>query len=348
MSKKNVHTFHGNQVRGSVPTSSYGFGEYSNSDFFELMIAIHFVSAKQAIPLYTTAANYPWYSAKSPTGIRLPVEKDDDGYNHHEANTHVYAYRYAIYRAGIFHRWERPSDGPSEIGSKVQDGMEGDDGDLNTPSTHSLAEGTDDKHHSVPLRLLAHQELYTVNDVLGITQGHPDIDHIRVRPTSGVAELTKLHSQRTMSSGSSLRALGDMKKSETSTKKVGFAPPPPSYSAQPSSNPHKRPKLRKPPVRLEETDGLIVTSVFLPVHLHRDAKGQWSADWDYEALLSMQTHLRVTRVGVVKWRGWHGNVGPDGSPQSGVPVEERHLVEACLRPFHCIPVWVDNIKFGQM
>jgi hypothetical protein len=106
--------------------------------------------------------------------------------------------------------------------------------------------------------------------------------------------------------------------------------------------------LRKPPVRLEETDGLIVVSIFLPVHLHRDANGQWSADWDYEALLSMQTHLRVTRVGNVKWRGCHGNVDPDESPQAGFPVYERSLVEACLRPFHCIPVWVDNIKFGQM
>jgi len=38
-------------------------------------------------------------------------------------------------------------------------------------------------------------------------------------------------------------------------------------------------------------------SVFLPVHLHRssDNKGNWTAEWDYDGLSSMSTHLRVTR-----------------------------------------------------
>ena len=65
-------------------------------------------------------------------------------------------------------------------------------------------------------------------------------------------------------------------------------------------------------------------------------------------LLSMQTHLRVTRVGVVKWRGWHGNTGSSGSPEKGVPVSEREKVEACLRPFHCVPVWIEPALFGDM
>lgn len=75
------------------------------------------------------------------------------------------------------------------------------------------------------------------------------------------------------------------------------------------------------------------------------------AEFDYEVLLSMQTHLRVTRVGVVKWRGWHGNHGianEDGSPEAGVPRAERHLVEACLRPLNCVPVWIDPNLFGEM
>jgi hypothetical protein len=49
--------------------------------------------------------------------------------------------------------------------------------------------------------------------------------------------------------------------------------------------------------------GLVVVSAFLPVVLHRSDQGQWSTDWDYDVLLSMQMHLRVTRIGVVKWRG---------------------------------------------
>ncbi|EED93919.1 trehalose-6-phosphate synthase, partial [Thalassiosira pseudonana CCMP1335] len=79
------------------------------------------------------------------------------------------------------------------------------------------------------------------------------------------------------------------------------------------------------------SDGLIVVSAFLPVHVTRSDNGEWSADWDYEALLSMQTHLRVTRVGT-----------------SGVPVDERHKVEAVLRPFNCVPVWVPTSLFGEM
>ena len=106
--------------------------------------------------------------------------------------------------------------------------------------------------------------------------------------------------------------------------------------------------MKKEPVHLDSTDGLIVASVFLPVHLHRSRDGRWSADWDYEALLSMQTHLRVIRVGVVKWRGWHGNKGADGSPEGGVPEEEKYLVEECLRPFNCVPVWVEPTLFGEM
>ena len=97
-------------------------------------------------------------------------------------------------------------------------------------------------------------------------------------------------------------------------------------------------------------DGLIVVSAFLPVILHRsnDPDPVWTADWDCEVLLSMQTHLRVTRVGIVKWRGWHGNTGDGGSPEAGVPRSERGLVEECLRPFNCVPVWIDPVLFGKM
>ena len=57
---------------------------------------------------------------------------------------------------------------------------------------------------------------------------------------------------------------------------------------------------------------------------------------------------RLTRVGIVKWRGWHGNRGADGSPDGGVPDDEREKVEACLMPFHCVPVWVEPAFFGEV
>ena len=101
-------------------------------------------------------------------------------------------------------------------------------------------------------------------------------------------------------------------------------------------------------MHLTSTDGLVVVSAFLPVVLNRSTTGEWTADWDYEMLLSMQTHLRVARVGIVKWRGWHGNHGNDGSPEGGVPKNEREKVETCLLPFFCFPVWVEPKLFGEM
>ncbi len=215
--------------------------------------------------------------------------------------------------------------------------------------------------HELQLSLFAVGEEYVVNDVLGVTNpGHPDIEHIRVHHSSEVGDMKMLHStsrndsfsaKKSIKSGNSLSTMGGssshLNKETTSKKKVGFAPEPPSYHDQHSSEPSGF-AVKKEPVHLDSTDGLIVASVFLPVHLHRSRNGRWSADWDYEALLSMQTHLRVTRVGVVKWRGWHGNKGADGSPEGGVPENERHLVEECLRPFNCVPVWVEPSMFGEM
>jgi hypothetical protein len=209
--------------------------------------------------------------------------------------------------------------------------------------------------HVLPLKLLAVGEEYTVHDVLGVTTGHPNIDHIRVPHSNGYGEMTMLHSTsrndsfaKTKSGNSLSSGLGSRPNlnKDAGKKKVGFEPEPPSYHAM-----HGQPGrsfAEKEQIALESTDGLIVASVFLPVHLHRSAEGEWSADWDYESLLSMQTHLRVTRIGVVKWRGWHGNVGKDGSPEGGVPVDERHKVEACLRTLNCVPVWVEPVLLGEM
>ena len=142
--------------------------------------------------------------------------------------------------------------------------------------------------------------------MLGVTAGPPDIDHIKLRNNfSSVGSLARKNA-----SAGSLYGLNSRNNSaagmadQGSKKKVGFAPQP-----HPSSHRSSEAGAVKQAVHLTSSDGLIVVSAFLPVHLTRSSDGEWSADWDYEALLSMQTHLRVTRVGTVKWRGWHGNVG---------------------------------------
>lgn len=293
--------------------------------------------------LHTTASAYPWYATSSTIAINIPLN----------AENVKYSYRYAVFRAGVFHRWEDPSDGPSDLDSEDQDGR--------STSYKRSNNNTKSDRHNMPLRLLQPDEIYNVNDVLGVTAAPPDIDHIRIRMKSSSSSIAMLHSSASQkdsydmlrsnsrtdsfsltrkTSGSSLGILGSSPGTETTKKKVGFAPTP---------QPHKMTSEPiRMPVQLGSTDGLVVASVFLPVHLHRSAEGVWTADWDYEALLSMQTHLRVTRIGVVKWRGWHGNFGRDGSPEEGVPVKERPAVEACLRAFHCVPVWIEPSLFGEM
>lgn len=234
----------------------------------------------------------------------------------------------------MFHRWETASD------------MEDDNNDVAMEDSQVDAAGESTARHKVPLRLLATRENYTINDVLGVTTSHPDIDHIRAEQRPAFANTATLHSrdssQNQLSHVQSRGSESGLTPKPTNRKKaVGFAPQPPPY--HPAQN-----NIPKGTVNLNSTDGLVVVSAFLPVILHRSTEGVWTADWDYEVLLSMQTHLRVTRVGVVKWRGWHGRTGGDGSPEQGVPSSERSLVEECLQPFNCVPVWVEPKLFGEM
>lgn len=325
------------------------------------------VPHSRPIPLYTTASAHPWYTARAPISLELPVSGGGNGGAPAAQSHQYYAYRYAVFRAGAFHRWEGPSDVPDEI-EVLHHHSAGNDGDVAMGGGEDQlpgAAGGGQQRHRLPLRLLASEELYTVNDVLGVTIGSPDIDHIRVRTTPSLTDLSSLHRRTNSADVGSRGSFGNMGKSsssgvlsaggrsgganETTKKKVGFAPQPAPYHREGSGNVGGAGGgPRREPVHLDSTDGLVVASAFLPVHLHRGEDGSWSADWDYEALLSMQTHLRVTRVGVVKWRGWHGNKGADGSPEGGVPLDERPMVEACLRPFNCVPVWVEPAMFGEM
>ncbi len=301
--------------------------------------------------------------------------------NSDDSHNFYYRYTYAVYRGGKFHRYENGLDG--------QDILEDDEYHHHHPPSPVEEQQPQQQQqerlvHQLPLRLLHPSELYTVNDLLGITTGPPDIDHIKVRQAySSIGSLARKNSasssaaslygaSNTGGGGGSGRigsisssmndavttgggASGGAGVGGTNKKRVGFAPQPTNSSPSASSSRHRydissQPPLPKQPaVTLSSSDGLIVVSAFLPVHVARSDHGEWSADWDYEALLSMQTHLRVTRVGTVKWRGWHGNVGGGASAhESGVPVEERHKVEAALRPFNCVPVWVPTNLFGEM
>jgi len=296
------------------------------------------VNLGSIIPLYTSASTYPWYRTISPLAVSLPSERllNDKSI---EKELKCYNYRYAIFRQGIFFRWEQPPDGP--VGD--DDGEEKDE-DVDMQEV--------EPKHMLFLGVLQNRETYVVNDVLGANGTKHVLNHIReseepIVKTVDTLALTSKDSQVSMhrrahSSGKlpTNPSANSMDKSKHQ-KHVGFEPMPPPF--HPKGIP-----INKQPVHLNSTDGLVVVSAFLPVVLNRTPSGEWTADWDYEMLLSMQTHLRVTRVGLVKWRGWHGNHGGEGSPEGGVPKEERSKVEACLRPFHCVPVWVSPKLFGEM
>lgn len=281
------------------------------------------------MPLYTSSYSYPWYHTQAPLAIAIPGAVDENT----TEELKMFEYRYAVFRAGVFYRWEKPSDGTQDDDVAMTD-------DTDQPRSIDLP------YHRLPLKLLSNRETYVVNDVLGLTSNAADIDHLRM-PSQATQSAASLHSrdnsghfsQHNLVPSTSASSAPQMTRTAM-IKKVGFAPAPPPY--------RQKTNLNKQGVHLNSTDGLVVVSAFLPVHLHRSENGEWSADWDYEVLLSMQTHLRVTRVGIVKWRGWHGNEGRDGSPEGGVPISERAAVEACLMPFNCVPVWIEPKLFGEM
>ena len=292
----------------------------------------------QLIPLYTTATAYPWFQTLSSLAISLPSERilKDKAV---EKSLKCYHYRYAIFRQGIFYRWEQPSDLPTV--SEIDDDKD-EDMDMQE----------DEPMHMLYLAVLLNRETYVVDDLLGATGTKHEVNHIRetaepiVKNADTLALTSRENSQvsmhrRVVSSSKLPTNLSATSMDKAKQKHVGFEPMPPSFHP-------KGVTINKQPVHLTSTDGLVVVSAFLPVVLNRSANGEWTADWDYEMLLSMQTHLRVARVGIVKWRGWHGNHGNDGSPEGGVPKNEREKVETCLLPFFCFPVWVEPKLFGEM
>lgn len=306
----------------------------------------------RGIPLFTTAKTTPWYSFNAPISLAVPKPLEtshnnpsinSSGRNSNE--THVYKYKFAIYRGGKFFRYEQESDRlPAEL---LYNEQQNQDMEIDTKETKReiIKKTKGAEYHELHLDRLLDGEKYIISNILGATTSPPEVEQVQV-DTSRLTTLSSMHSRgSTHGSFGSLHAVsrtdssGALKKS-SSKKKVGFKNIPSSFK-------HHKETIRQS-INLDTSDGVIVASAFLPVHVRRSDDGVWSAEWDYEALLSMQTHLRVTRVGIVKWRGWHGNKGDNGSPEAGVPIDEREKVEKCLRPFHCVPVWCEPSLFGEM
>ncbi|CAM9124205.1 unnamed protein product, partial [Ectocarpus fasciculatus] len=79
-------------------------------------------------------------------------------------------------------------------------------------------------------------------------------------------------------------------------------------------------------------DGVIIVSCFLPVIVKKSTTGKWSARWDTESLLSFQTSLRVSWIGLVRHPAIAGRADKDA------------IIEA-LNALRCYPIFIDDTKF---
>lgn len=84
-------------------------------------------------------------------------------------------------------------------------------------------------------------------------------------------------------------------------------------------------------VTLTGQDGVVVVSYFLPVDVCKSEDGQWKVEWNCDSLLSLNTTLRVTRVGTV-YLGQHLSTLTDA---------DREIIEKKLQEISCFPVWLD-------
>jgi len=183
------------------------------------------------IPLYTTAQEYPWYSTLS--SLPIPVVKKAPpplppggggggatspagaGVGATSTTTTTttrtlfakkdqttlskdFRYRYAVFRAGVFFRWEEEMDEnfisvdedttttTNTSTNKTTAAMAAMDVEDNTVSTDTDTTTSKLNYHALPLRFLIAAETYVVNDVLGKRRGQrPDIYHKRPPTMSG-------------------------------------------------------------------------------------------------------------------------------------------------------------------
>ena len=102
-----------------------------------------------------------------------------------------------------------------------------------------------------------------------------------------------------------------------------------SYDVGESDNIHRTRQFaetEKMKEKITDSDSVTVVSYFLPIILTK-ADGVWTADWNYEHILSFQTTLRVKWVGSVL-------------PGKTVSIEDEERITQVLRPMNCYPIFV--------
>ena len=104
-----------------------------------------------------------------------------------------FRYRYAIYRAGRFHRWEDPSDaGSSGASASASASASPEEQPQQAPSSSSPSLPM----HCLPLQCLSRDEQYAVSDVLGRPEDPPSIEHVAAVRIGGTYSAASLHSRQ--------------------------------------------------------------------------------------------------------------------------------------------------------
>lgn len=86
---------------------------------------------------------------------------------------------------------------------------------------------------------------------------------------------------------------------------------------------------------IKPSDGVVIVSYFLPVILSKSDRGEWSAVWDEENILSFDLPVRAT---------WIGSVRYNGSP---IPSEDEEAVSEALAKLNCNPIFINQIVHHQ-
>lgn len=88
---------------------------------------------------------------------------------------------------------------------------------------------------------------------------------------------------------------------------------------------------------INDQDGIVIVSYFLPVHLKRRPDGSWIGEWDMENILSLNLG-NACRI------SWVGSVRFCGAP---IPVEEEEAVSQVLASMNCYPVFISQSMHHQ-
>lgn len=84
---------------------------------------------------------------------------------------------------------------------------------------------------------------------------------------------------------------------------------------------------------ISQMDGVIIVAFFLPVIIEKSSSGEWKVKWDTENLLSFQTSLRVSWIGLVR----HRDILTSG--------DKREITEL-LNARRCYPIYIDEGRYN--